>query len=179
MRQQLSERRHCEHALSEHVELVEREPWLNIIEQRFGIPADTFEEYALVRPNTHSLHLVAADHLPPERPAPQVIGMSFMRTRMKHPKLTTAAAMSFGHLAGRNTVAADRRQADAFLHRQPFEAQPEQLEECTGPGYVLVRIEDAVLGVGLLRPDAAKKPEVSSYVPKAWTLPEGESAFCP
>ena len=179
MSQPASKRQRCQAALSEHVDIVDRQHWLSIVERRFGIPADTFEEYELIRPNTHSLHLVADDHLPPERPAPQVIGMSFMRTRMKFPKLTTAAAMTFGHLATRNVIAADRRQADAFLRRERFDVRPEQLAACNGRGYVLVSVEDAVLGVGLLRPREAKQPEVSSFVPKAWTLPEDESAFCP
>ncbi len=161
-------------ALARHVEFVEREPWLMLIEERFGIPAATFDGYFLVRPNPKSLNLVPRDHLPPERPAPQIIGMSFIRTRMRFPKLTTAAAMAFGPLATRNVVALEQSQADQFLSREPFELSPAQAQMCTDTGYVLVRVDDVFLGVGLYR---AERHTIQSLLPKAWTLADDESAF--
>lgn len=160
--------------LEQHVELVAREPWLQLLEERFGISPSTFDDYYLVRPNNRDLNLVRRDHLPPTRPEPQFIGMSFMRTRMRFPKLTTAAAMSFGPQATRNVVALEPDQADQFLSRQPIELGAAQAQMCTGTGYVLVRIEDVFLGVGLYR---AEEGTVQSLLPKAWTLADDESAF--
>ncbi len=164
-------------AIARHAEIVERAPWLEMIEQRFGIPGRAFDDYLIIRPNRRALHLVRRDHAPPERPQPDVIGMSFVRTRMKFPKLTTAAAMSFGHLATRNRVALSRAQADAFLSREPIELGAEQAELCTGTGYVLAGIEEVVLGVGLFRAGDDGGGRLNSLLPKAWTLADEESAF--
>ena len=160
--------------LDGHVEFVEREPWLEIVEERFGIGPEVFEPYYLVRPNRKGLNLVLRDHLSPERPKPEIIGMSFMRTRMRFPKLTTAAAMAFGHHATRNLVGLDQEQADCFLSRTRFELSSAQIESCTGTGYVLVRVREVMLGVGLYR---AESHLLQSLLPKAWTLADDESAF--
>lgn len=165
--------------LAEHVEIVDRQPWLSLVSERFGIPEQSFDDYLVVRPNRRSLHLVPRDHQPPTRPAPQIIGMSFLRTRMRFPKLTTAAAMTFGPLASQNYVQADRAQADAFLSRQSFVIDAAQADACTGIGYVLVRVDEIVLGVAFFRPDDDGGGEVQSFFPKAWTLAEQESAFEP
>jgi hypothetical protein len=166
-------------AIAEHAEIVDRQPWLSLVEERFGIPKQAFDDYLVVRPNRRSLHLVPRDHRPPPRPAPQIIGMSFLRTRMRFPKLTTAAAMTFGPLASRNHVGVDRAQADAFLSRTPFAITAARAEACTGIGYVLVRREEIVLGVGFFRPGDDGGGQVQSFFPKAWTLAEDESAFEP
>ncbi|WP_168210345.1 hypothetical protein [Persicimonas caeni] len=156
------------------VEFVDRDPWLTLVEERFGISKTAFDAYFVVRPNKRGLNLVLRDHRPPERPEPQIIGMSFLRTRMRFPKLTTAAAMTFGPLATRNVVALEQSQADQFLSREPFELSAAQAQMCTDTGYVLVRIEDVFMGVGLYR---AEKGTVQSLLPKAWTLADDESAF--
>lgn len=164
-------------ALERHVTVVEREPWLSLIEERFGIPPAAFDDYWVVRPNNRSLHLVHRDHAPPERPAPDVIGMSFIRTRMRFPKMSTAAAMVFGPQATRNRIALTRPQADAFLSREPFSLLPEQVRCCTGTGYVLGAVDEVILGVGLFRPDDDGGGVVRSMLPKAWTLADEASAF--
>lgn len=161
-------------ALGEHVEIVDRRPWLALVEERFGIEAAAFDDFLVVRPNSHSLHLVARDHLPPRRPAPQVIGMSFLRTRMRHPKLSTAAAMCFGHLATKNALALSDEQADAFLRREPIALNARQRDVCGSTGYIIARIEEVVLGVGFV---ALQAGELRSMFPKAWKLEDDTSAF--
>ncbi|MFP4596858.1 MAG: hypothetical protein ACOC9W_01675 [Persicimonas sp.] len=166
----------CE-ALEHHVEFVERAAWLSIVEERFGIPNAAFDDYFVVRPSKHALHLVPKGHQPPQRPAPQIIGMSFLRTRMRFPKLTTAAAMAFGGRATRNTVGLEQAQADAFLSREAFALTPEQAAACTGTGYVLARLEEVILGVGFLAANEGPTGQLRSMFPKAWTLADDESAF--
>jgi hypothetical protein len=170
---------------------VDRSKWLGVVEERFGIPASVFDAYLVVRPSSTSLNLVLREHTPPQRPAPQIIGMSFMRTRMRFPKLTTAAAMTFGPHATKNHVALSREQADQFLSRELLEISPAQAKACTGTGYVLVRVEEVVLGIGLFRQDGPRQDDlrhddlrqedaggsIESMLPKAWTLAEDESAF--
>ncbi len=166
----------CE-ALEHHVEFVDRDPWLSIVEERFGIPNTAFDDFFVIRPSKHALHLVPKGHMPPQSPAPQIIGMSFLRTRMRFPKLTTAAAMAFGGQATRNAVSLDHEQTDAFLSREVVILTAEQATSCTGTGYVLARVEEVVLGVGFLAAQEGPTGELRSMFPKAWTLADDESAF--
>jgi NOL1/NOP2/fmu family ribosome biogenesis protein len=163
-------------ALAKYAHSVDRNKWLSVVEERFGIPAEVFDPYLVVRPSASSLHLVLREHTPPHRPEPQIVGMSFMRTRMRFPKLTTAAAMAFGAHATKNHVALSRDQADRFLSREPLEVSPAQTAACTGTGYVLVRVDEVVLGIGLFRQHETGG-SIKSLLPKAWTLAEDESAF--
>lgn len=170
-------------ALDAQVTRVDPQPWLASIEERFGIPAAVFDAYYLIRPNTRKLHLIRRDHHPPAQPACQIIGMSFLHTQMKYPKLSTAAAMEFGPRATRNRAQLTRAQADQFLSRAPFLMPAEQCGLCTGAGYMLAFVDEICLGIGLLR--AADSPHapaerggiLASMIPRAWALREGRSAF--
>ncbi len=156
-------------ALSDVVEVVDPAPYWQLLEERFGIPPSAFDGYVLVRPQSKKLHLVPADHVPPARPTPETVGLSFLRVKMTYPKLTTAAAMQFGRYATRNVVDADAAQAEAFLTRQPFDASAEALARCTGRVYVLVRHAGWTLGVGFLAPNEdGAGGTVRSMFPKGW-----------
>lgn len=163
-------------ALAKYASSVDRKKWLSIVEDRFGIPAQVFDPFVLVRPSATSLNLVLREYTPPRRPKPQIVGMSFMRTRMRFPKLTTAAAMAFGAHATRNHVALSRDQADRFLSRVRLHVSSARAQTCTGTGYVLVRVDEVFLGVGLFR-QGDDGGTIDSMLPKAWTLAEDESAF--
>lgn len=153
--------------LSDIVEVVDPAPYWQLLEERFGIPPSTFDGYALVRPQSKKLYLVPADHTPPARPAPETIGLPFLRVKMKVPKLTTAAAMQFGEHATRNVIDATAAQAEAYLTRQDIAAPTEALARCTGRGYVLVRHGGQTLGVGFLTLDDGRGT-VESMFPKSW-----------
>lgn len=161
-----------EPALSDVVDVVDPTPYLKQVDRRFGIPPSTFDDYVFVRPNSKKVHLVPRDHRPPSRPEPMSLGMPFIRTYLKYPKLTTAAAMTFGHAATRNVVPADEEQLTAFLTRRPFEASAAQTKSCTGRGYVLVRFKELTLGVGFYKP-SARGGIVNSMMPKVWARNAG------
>ncbi|CAM3338678.1 hypothetical protein [Rhodothermus bifroesti] len=159
-------------ALARAVAIVDPKPQLEYLEARFGIPPDTFAGYVVVRPGRKKLYLVTPDHQPPSHPRPRTIGLPFLRIYGQIPKLSMAAALQFGHAATRNIIEAEVAQAEAFLTRRDFWARPEQLDRCTGRGYVLVRYRGQTLGVGFLFPEA-EGGRVESLVPKAWARDPG------
>lgn len=149
------------------VETVDAAPYFSLVEERFGIPASTFDDFVLAKPFSKKVYLVPRDHRPAARPAPTFVGLPFMRVYLKHPKLSTAAAMHFGHLATKNTIATTSDQAEAYLSREDFTASAEQIARCSGRGYVLLKHEDITLGVGFLTA-AEDGATVRSMFPKAW-----------
>ncbi|RMF69367.1 MAG: hypothetical protein D6743_01950 [Calditrichaeota bacterium] len=104
--------------------------------------------------------------------------MPLVHPNMKHPKLTTAAAMFFGRRACRHVVHLDRPQTDAYLHGQVTAVASSRLQACDDRGYVIVKHEQIPLGVALLRRQNGTWRLESAY-PKAWRLPTGTSAFKP
>jgi hypothetical protein len=164
--------------LEAHVERVERDEWVALLEDHFGIPSATFDPYLFVRVNTKSIHIVPRELAPPVRPSPDVLGMHLLRTNMLYPKITTAAAMTFGPLATRNIVPLEQTGADAFLSRTTHRVTAEQTSACTGRGYVLPKHEELVLGVGFLAPDDdSGEAELRSMFPKAWSVDDDMSVF--
>jgi NOL1/NOP2/fmu family ribosome biogenesis protein len=162
-------------------EIIDGAPWFAILEERFGIAPSFFEAYVIVKPNPKHIYLARRGLLIPERPRPDSIGMPFMRIAMLHPKLSTPAAMALGPMATRNAIDVERDQLDAFIQRRTLWPSQAQLEQCTGPGYVIVRHEQFALGIGLLRfprPDAEDvRPFVESMFPKGWAMVGERSAF--
>lgn len=144
---------------------------------RFGIPRRRLAGLELVPRGRKRLAVYPAGLAPPLEPQPLTVGMPALRADMRHPKLSTAAAMALGRWAQRNRVALTRAQTDAYLTRREVVAGAEQLAACTGTGQVLVVCEDAVLGVGVLRPAAGGGGRIESLFPKGWALAEGRSAF--
>lgn len=150
-------------ALEEQVQLIDSEPWLEHLEERYGITREHFAPYLLFRTSGQHVTLVARDHAPPTHPGAQNIGIRLLRTNRRFPKLTTDAAMIFGQHATRNVVEVDAVQTGAFMTRESFVPSEEQTAACSGTGYVIVRHQDVVLGVGLYH---AKSGTLESHLPK-------------
>ena len=144
----------------------EREPWLTILSDRYGIDPSNFDDYVIFREGRKGVYIVNADHQPPVKPKPDTIGMLFMRTDGKYPKMTTAAALQFGHLASKNVVDLASEQVQAFVGRQTFDVGAEQLGNVTGVGYVILRYKSYVVGVGVYREHLGI---VESLFPKGWS----------
>ena len=140
--------------------------WLAYLHSRFGIALDTFEPYVFIRRSKRNLYIVNRDHLPPEYPQPDAVGMVFMHTKGRLPKLTTGAALVFGRQATQNVVPLTRVQRDAYLARQTLHLTREQTATCTDPGYVLVTYRGHVLGMGYYRTQPSLV--VESNFPKGW-----------
>jgi len=155
-------------ALADIVEVVDPAPYWDQLATRFGIPPSTFDGFVLVRPQSRKLHLVPADHRPPERPTPDTVGLPFLRIQMAVPKLTTAAAMQFGQHATRNVINATAEQTAAYCARSAFTPSSDQLERCTTRGHVIVRHGGGSAGIGFLEDDPESAPAVESMFPKGW-----------
>ena len=93
-----------------------------------------------------------------------------MKSRIKYPKLSTAASLAFGQLATRNFIDLDREQVHAYIDRHDFQVSVDQREHCSGIGYVLVKYRGYVLGVALFSPnEAGEGGLVHSMFPKGWS----------
>jgi NOL1/NOP2/fmu family ribosome biogenesis protein len=145
--------------------------WLEILEQRFGMPHQGFEGYRFFQRTARDLRVANRDHRPPHEPEPQSTGMVFMRAQSRFPKLTTAAAMIFGETATRNTVELDAEQIQSYVQREELRLREDQVRSCTGIGYVLVRYQEVEFGVALYLPDEqGKTGRIKSLFPKAWAV---------
>jgi len=146
--------------------------WLEILEQRFGIPRNGFEGYTFFQRTARDLRIVNRDHRPPIKPEPESMGMVFMRAQSRFPKLTTAAAMVFGGESTRNRIVLDAQQIQAYVRRQDARVRGEQSEFCTGIGYVLVRHQGVDFGVAFYVPgERGEDARIQSLFPKAWAIP--------
>ena len=146
----------------------EAEQLLAILADRFGLAEDAFDGNLLFRKSKDRVYLAACDHRPPKRPRPDAFGMHFMKTDMKFPKLSTAAAQTFGQQASRNFIDLDAEQARAYLNRQRLTVSAAQTRHCADMGYVLLRHWGFVLGVGLYSP-AESGGTVGNMYPKGWS----------
>ncbi|MCA9924330.1 MAG: RsmB/NOP family class I SAM-dependent RNA methyltransferase [Anaerolineales bacterium] len=147
----------------------EREPWVEIVSRRFGIDAEIFRPYTIFRVGKKKVYFVNADHQPLERPSPDAIGMHFMRTDGRYPKLTTGSATLFAPHVTRNFVEITAEQVIDFMARREFPVPAAQLIHCTGNGYVMLRFKGAWIGQGALYMDAeGENGRIESLLPKGW-----------
>lgn len=152
----------------DQVEAVDVSDELSQIEERFGIAADSFDDFVVFRPNSKWLALVNRDLQLPQRPAVMGLGMPFLYPDMRYPRLTTAAAIRFGHLASRNVIDLDDiATLRDFIDLQVVTFDPQDHPSITGPGHLLVRHRGLILGLGNCRRDTPQWT-LLAMVPKAW-----------
>jgi NOL1/NOP2/fmu family ribosome biogenesis protein len=147
----------------EAIESKTRSAILGLLEQRFGIDRSSFLKMRLLLRNDRDVHVVAADHHPPPR-LEACPGIPLVHLAMRYPKLTTAGATAFGRKATRNLVETDAEQIRAYLKRAPFRITAAQSRSLSGNGYVIVRHQQAPLGLGFYRSDSET---VASRFPKS------------
>lgn len=155
---------------------VDPAPWLGPLEERYGIPRETFAGHRLVPAGGDRLSLLAASALPPAEPPAVTRGLPFLHAGMRHPKPTTAAVLAFGPAATRQRVALDPVETDAYLRRAPIDLPEDRLAGCRR-GHVLVEHEGVFLGGGQLVTSPGGAGRIESQFPKGWALPAGRSAF--
>jgi len=139
--------------------------WRPFVAERFGVPDDVFAGYRIHRRTLRGPHLVARDHEAPGIAAVESVGIRFMKTKARYPKLTTPGATVLGPHATRNVVDLTDDQVEPYLARETFAARAGQAEACAGTGYVLVRHRGHVLGLALHREGSA---HLESAFPKRW-----------
>ncbi|MGD8944358.1 MAG: RsmB/NOP family class I SAM-dependent RNA methyltransferase [Desulfobacterales bacterium] len=118
-----------------------------ILYQRFGIERAAFDGLQMLLKSRRDIYAVAADHRPPHM-ANCITGLPLFHMHFKYPKLTTSCATAFGHNAGFNIIDMTPGQLQDYLSRKAFILKKDHDRACDGTGYVLVRHQNAVVGVG-------------------------------
>ena len=96
------------------------------------------------------------------------VGISFVKHKQKWPKLTTGAARILGPYATQNTVELTRTETDKYMRRETFElTNKESFENCTSPGYVIVKYANNPIGVAMIK-FTDNMPYLCSLYPKNW-----------
>ncbi|WP_152041755.1 DUF7122 family protein [Salinigranum salinum] len=127
-------------------------------DDRFGVPAGTFDGHSFWEKGAGKIWIFAGDVADPTRV--EGLGMTFLRTRQEHWKPTTVAAQRFGGLATRNVVDLSPEEARRFAA-----GEDQELAWDGDWGYLIatreIAGERAPLGVGLYL-----HGELRSVVPK-------------
>ncbi|MCP4658660.1 MAG: hypothetical protein GY856_24885 [bacterium] len=148
--------------------VVDPEPCLALLEERFGIPREIFDDYVVFRPNAKTVWIADRRLRLPPRPDPAAVGMPFFHTRARYPRPTSAAAMKFGRHATRNVVDLDAQQVRELVAQRDVRLTSEQERSLTGTGYVFARYRGIVLTVGLYRAQEEGGVLIGA-VPKSWS----------
>ena len=125
---------------------------------RFGLPESFVAKYDFSTTNASGFFCSNKDNQPPDNFKLDAKGLFFMKTKIKFPKLTTAAAMLFGKLATKNTIILTEKQLQAFYTQQSCSLDPAQTKLCESIGYVLVMYQGHCLGVGIYYPANESRP---------------------
>lgn len=150
------------------VQVVDVSEELAQIEERFGIPTSTFDDYLIFRPNSKWLALVNRDLELPQRPQVMGLGMPFLYPKMRYPRFTTAAAIRFGPLANRNVIDLDDVETvRSFVSMEAIPFDPADHPLLTGPGHLLVRYRGMLLGLGNCRVGSPHWT-LLGMLPKTW-----------
>lgn len=136
---------------------------LNYLEDHFGIPRLAFEPFRFFRANTKSISIIDREHQ--TQVNPYFAGLPFIHTNMNYPKLSTAAALTFGKHATRNVVHLSHFHAEEYLMGKTLFDAVKNLNE----GYVFVKEEEITLGMGVFFQHQGTT-ELRSSFPKAWQL---------
>lgn len=163
------------------VEPIDPTPWIALLHERFGMNEEALRAYTWHQPNAQLISLLTPSHQPPARPAPISMGLPFIRTTLRFPKMTTGGTLLVGPLATRHVIDLDEAQLNAYYSRQTYIAlRPEQTDLCESMGYVIVKFEGIVLGQGFYRPadPAGDAPaNLDSFYPKAFANHAQRSAL--
>ena len=146
--------------------------WLAPFRRQFGW--EDLDEWVVHEPNVKTVWLANSDTTPVPAARRTSVGIGFIRKQMGDPKPTTTAAMLLGPRATRGVAELDERQMDAFLRREDVVLRGETAELHDRRGYVLLRCQGIIAGLGRFRRDGRT---IESLYPGAWALDAMCSAF--
>ena len=128
--------------------------WRSEVGEWFGIEDEIWQRFIIHRSSARRLHLTNRDHAAPASPFPVSVGLPFLKTGHRYPKLSTAAALLLAGAANRNVVELEPDQVEAYHEGRAFAINPAQTQTCTATGYVITRHRGHGLGVALHDTDA-------------------------
>ena len=141
--------------------------YINLLHQRFNIEDRIFEKYNFTDESSRGIYMVNRDNQIPAGIKLDATGLFFMKTKIRHPKLSTAAAMLLGQYVGKNKITLTQEQRTAYFQGDDVTLNASQVKNCTGTGYVVLTCQDVYLGLGLYFEENSKRdPMLRSLFPK-------------
>ncbi len=161
------------------IDYIDSAPWITLLNDRFGIPTESFESYRWYQPNRKLISLLNTSMQPPRRPEPISMGLPFIRINMKYPKLTTGGTLFVGPLATKNVVELTEEQVNSYYSRAMYiPLTEEQTTRCTTMGYIILSFQGIILGQGFYRPKSEEEDaNFDSFYPKAFANHAQRSAL--
>ena len=153
------------------VELIDSTSVIDYVDERFCFSDGLFDDLIFIQTNKKLIRAVSRPFALPSGPAMDRMGIDFLRIDMATPRMTTSASMTWARHARSNVVDTTRSQCIAFLQRSPVVLDDQQLQRCSGRGFVLIRHDGHGLGVGFLestRNDDARG-RIRSMYPRAYS----------
>lgn len=124
-------------------------PYINELVKRFNISANLFKNYATQANNHRGIYFYPQSLQIPTNLPIDAAGLFSIKTKVKHPKLSTPAAMWIAPYAKKNIIELSPSQRDNYCRRQTIELTDQQVAAIDSTGYVLVTAEGHGLGLGL------------------------------
>ena len=123
---------------------------INALVDRFAFPMQEIQKYRYLTENSsRGIYVTNQDNQPPDSLRIDATGLFFLKTKIRHPKISTAAAMIFAKHAKKNTITLSENQRIAYFQREDIILDNQQINQCVSTGYVLVFHQDQAIGVGL------------------------------
>lgn len=115
----------------------------------YDFPSEIFKSFSFFSAS-RGIMIVDQNHHVPEKVLLDACGQLFLKTQMRHPKITTTAALTWAPWARAHVVYVNERQRACYMNREDQVINPSQVIGA-GPGsMVLVRYEKFGLGCGYL-----------------------------
>ena len=138
--------------------------WIEGLSERYGLPHQLWQRFAIHRQTRRGLHLTASDHARPRVPAAEAAGLFVLRTDIRRPKLSTAGAMLLGSHATRGRVELTLVQREAYLRRQDVQLARGQSDGLRW-GQVIVTYRGYPLGIAVYH----RSGNLESLFPRHWS----------
>lgn len=124
---------------------------------------ECFEDFNFFRCNKRYINILEKDHILHHKFKMESVGMEFIKTRSKVPKLTTVATSMFGKYATKNYIELTESESSEYLRRQTWTSPSRPNIE--SDGYVIARYKGLNLGLVFVRTQN-KTHRIESLFPK-------------
>jgi len=134
---------------------------------RFQFQDALLDQFCYHTNSVRGMYFYNADNHPPAAMHCDATGMFFLKTKIRFPKLSTAAAMLLAPMANKNVIDLTRVQLKAYYLNEEFVIDEMQRQQCSDMGYVLLRYQQQGVGQGIYFPSRDNQPHrVRSLLPK-------------